>query len=71
MVLNEVTKRILAGLTTQESYFDGESKRAKTQGKDDLAEWYDGMAHGLLRAKELIYDEMGTENDANLTHRSE
>ena len=65
MGLNEVTKRILADLTSLESHFDGEAARAKSQGNMDLAEWYDGMAHGLLRAKEIIYNEMGTENDEN------
>lgn len=59
-----ILTQLLQSLNELEAIADADARRTKAEGNTDLYEWYDGLAHGLLRAKELIQEVMDAKEDA-------
>lgn len=58
MTLN--IEQILSMLSVIERDYEESYRRNKEKGDVNMAEWYDGAANGILRAKELIIDEVSS-----------
>lgn len=51
-------EQLMTTLSVIERDYEDSFRRNKKTGNIAMAEWYDGAAHGILRAKELLMDEM-------------